>query len=111
MRLLSVFALLAVCFVWSSGSVGSKSTAEHSDISRSGRNSFATHLLLKAPSAPYSADCSLITRTARNRLIPLIPSSAICSSAKEPEYPPVLIAWPVALTLSLCFRILSSSSK
>jgi hypothetical protein len=35
MRLLSVFALLAVCFVCSSGSVGSKS-AEQPDISRSG---------------------------------------------------------------------------
>jgi len=36
MRLLSVLALLAVCFVCSSGSVGSKSAAEQPDISRSG---------------------------------------------------------------------------
>jgi hypothetical protein len=36
MRLLSVFALTAVCFVFSSGSVGSKSAAEQPDISRSG---------------------------------------------------------------------------
>src|SRR6266404_9711725 len=35
MRLLSVFALIAVCFVCS-GSVGSKSAAEQPDISRSG---------------------------------------------------------------------------
>ncbi len=37
MRLLSVFILITVCFVCSSGSVGSKS-AEQSDISRSGSN-------------------------------------------------------------------------
>jgi len=36
MRLLSVFTLTAVCFVYSSGSVGSKSAAEPPDISRSG---------------------------------------------------------------------------
>jgi hypothetical protein len=36
MRLLSVFILIAVCFVCSSGSVGSKSAAEQPDISRSG---------------------------------------------------------------------------
>ncbi len=36
MRLLSVFTLTAVCFVYSSGSVGSKSVAEPPDISRSG---------------------------------------------------------------------------
>ena len=36
MRLLSVFILIAVCFVCSSASVGSKSTAEQPDISRSG---------------------------------------------------------------------------
>ena len=38
MRLLSVLALLAVCFVCSSGSVGSKSAAGQPDISRSGRD-------------------------------------------------------------------------
>ena len=38
MRLLSVFTLIAVCFVCSSGSVGSKSAAEQTDISRSGSN-------------------------------------------------------------------------
>ena len=36
MRLLSVFTLTAVCFVYSSGSVGSKSAAGPPDISRSG---------------------------------------------------------------------------
>ena len=36
MRLLSVFVLIAVCFVSSSGRVGSKSDAEQPDISRSG---------------------------------------------------------------------------
>jgi len=36
MRLLTVFALIAVCFVCSSGSVGSKSAAEQPEISRSG---------------------------------------------------------------------------
>src|SRR5260370_37727348 len=36
MRLLSVFPLIAVCFVCSSGSVGSKSAAGQPDISRSG---------------------------------------------------------------------------
>ncbi len=36
MRLLSNLAFLALCFVCSSGSVGSKSTAEQADISRSG---------------------------------------------------------------------------
>jgi hypothetical protein len=36
MRLLSVFTLLGVCFICSSGSVGSKSAAEQPDISRSG---------------------------------------------------------------------------
>ena len=36
MRLLSAFVLTAVCFVSSSGSVGSKRTAEQRDISRSG---------------------------------------------------------------------------
>ena len=36
MRLLAVFALIAVCFVCSSGSVGSKSAAEQPEISRSG---------------------------------------------------------------------------
>ena len=36
MRSLSVFSLIAVCFVCSSGSVGSKSAAEQPDISRSG---------------------------------------------------------------------------
>src|SRR6266404_3143894 len=36
MRLLAIFALIAVCFVCSSASVGSKSTAEQPDISRSG---------------------------------------------------------------------------
>ena len=36
MRLLSVFTLLAACFVCTSGSVGSKSAAEQPDISRSG---------------------------------------------------------------------------
>ena len=36
MRLLSVFTLLAACFVCSTGSVGSKSAAEQPDISRSG---------------------------------------------------------------------------
>jgi hypothetical protein len=36
MRLLSVFTLIAVCFVCSSGGVGSKSAAEQQDISRSG---------------------------------------------------------------------------
>ena len=38
MRLLSVFILIAVCFVCSSGGVGSKSAAEQPDISRSGSN-------------------------------------------------------------------------
>jgi hypothetical protein len=38
MRLLSVFTLIAVCFVCSSGSVGSRSAAEQPDISRSGRD-------------------------------------------------------------------------
>ncbi len=36
MRLLSVIALLAVCFVCSFGRAGSKSAAEQSDISKSG---------------------------------------------------------------------------
>jgi hypothetical protein len=36
MRLLSVLALIAVCFVCSSGSVDSKSVAEQPDVSRSG---------------------------------------------------------------------------
>jgi hypothetical protein len=36
MRLLSVFILIAVCFVCSSGSVGSKTAVEQPDISRSG---------------------------------------------------------------------------
>jgi len=36
MRLLSVIALLAVCFVCSFGSAGSKSAAEQPDISKSG---------------------------------------------------------------------------
>jgi hypothetical protein len=36
MRLISVLALLAACFVCSTGSVGSKSAAEQPDISRSG---------------------------------------------------------------------------
>ncbi len=36
MRLLSVFTLIAVCFVCSSGSVGSKSAAAQPEISRSG---------------------------------------------------------------------------
>jgi hypothetical protein len=36
MRLISVLALLAACFVCSIGSVGSKSAAEQPDISRSG---------------------------------------------------------------------------
>jgi len=36
MRLLSVFILIAVCFVCSSSSVGSKNAAEQPDISRSG---------------------------------------------------------------------------
>jgi hypothetical protein len=36
MRLVSVFTLLAACFVCSTGSVGSKSAAEQPDISRSG---------------------------------------------------------------------------
>jgi hypothetical protein len=36
MRLLSVFILVAVCFVCSSGSVGSRSAAEQPDISSSG---------------------------------------------------------------------------
>ena len=36
MRFLSVFILIAACFVCSSGSVGSKSAAEPPDISRSG---------------------------------------------------------------------------
>ena len=36
MRLLSVITLIAVCFVCSPGSVGSKSAAEQPDISRSG---------------------------------------------------------------------------
>ena len=38
MRLLSVFILIFVCLVCSSGSVDSKIAAEQSDISRSGRN-------------------------------------------------------------------------
>jgi len=38
MRLLSVFTLIAVCFVCSPGSVGSKSAAEQPDISRSGND-------------------------------------------------------------------------
>ncbi len=38
MRLLSILALLAVCFIGSSGSDGPKSTAEQPDISRSGSN-------------------------------------------------------------------------
>ena len=38
MRSLSVFALIAVCFVCSCGSVDSKSAAEQPDISRSGRD-------------------------------------------------------------------------
>jgi len=38
MRLLSVFILIAVCFVCSSGGVRSKSGAEQPDISRSGSN-------------------------------------------------------------------------
>ena len=36
MRLISVLALLAACFVCSTGSVGSKSAAEQPEISRSG---------------------------------------------------------------------------
>ena len=36
MRLVSVFTLLAACFVCSTGSVGSKSAAEQPDVSRSG---------------------------------------------------------------------------
>ena len=36
--MLTVFPLLAVCFVCSSGGVGSKSAAEQPDISRSGRD-------------------------------------------------------------------------
>jgi len=36
MRLLSVITLIAVCFVCSPGSVGSKSVAEQPDISKSG---------------------------------------------------------------------------
>jgi hypothetical protein len=36
MRLLSIFTLLAVCFVCSPGTAGPKSTAEQPDISRSG---------------------------------------------------------------------------
>ncbi len=38
MRFLSVFILIAACFVCSSGSVGSKSAAEQPDISKSGSN-------------------------------------------------------------------------
>jgi hypothetical protein len=38
MRLISVLALLAVCFVCSSGSADSKSAAEQPEISRSGRD-------------------------------------------------------------------------
>jgi hypothetical protein len=38
MRLFSVITLIAVCFVCSSGSVGSKSAAEQPDISKSGSN-------------------------------------------------------------------------
>jgi hypothetical protein len=38
MRLLSVFILIAICFVGSSGGVASKSAAEQPDISRSGSN-------------------------------------------------------------------------
>jgi hypothetical protein len=38
MRLLFVFGLIAVCFVYSSVSVGSKTTADQPDISRSGRD-------------------------------------------------------------------------
>ena len=40
MRFLSVFILIAACFVCSSGSVGSKSAAEQPDISKSGSNFF-----------------------------------------------------------------------
>lgn len=36
MRLLSIFTLIAVCFLCSFGSAGSKSVAEQADISRSG---------------------------------------------------------------------------
>jgi hypothetical protein len=36
MRILSIFTLIAVCFVCSPGSVGSKSAAEQPDISKSG---------------------------------------------------------------------------
>ena len=38
MRLLSVFILIGVCFVCSSGGVGSESAADQSDISKSGKN-------------------------------------------------------------------------
>ena len=38
MRLISVFALLAACFVCSSDGFGSKVAAEHLDISRSGKD-------------------------------------------------------------------------
>ena len=38
MRLLSVITLIAVCFVCSPGSIGSKSAAEQPDIGRSGSN-------------------------------------------------------------------------
>src|SRR5260370_28723715 len=38
MRLLSVFILVVVCFVCSSGSVGSKNSAEQPEISTSGRD-------------------------------------------------------------------------
>jgi hypothetical protein len=40
MRFLSVFILIAACFVCSSGSVGSESAAERPDITKSGSQLF-----------------------------------------------------------------------